>query len=182
MGTLSHYWAWGQTCYTQGLQRLLQHRQLLASLPPATIKNMALTYWVKCGTLEAMAWVGQLRDWAQQRAAGSGSVREGTSEGLEEGIAQQVLPPPQQPRPVVSPEDVLSIQVHPELAPFLDLAPAPATASRRTLLRFVRMHVSGCDMGRMRQKVRRSDTECITECLSMALIEALAWTCRRPLC
>jgi hypothetical protein len=138
---LSPYWAWSQPCYTQALQRLLQQRQLLASLPPATIKNMALTYWVKCGTLEAMAWVGQLLDWAQQRsaptslhsAAGSGDL-ETADAGMEAG---PLLPGPLQ---VVTPGYLLSIQVHPELAPFLDLTPPPL--GQATMLRFAQLQVN----------------------------------------
>jgi hypothetical protein len=136
-GARSPYWAWGQTCYTQALHCLLQQGQLLASLPPATIKNMALTYWVKCGTLEAMAWVGQLLDWLQQRCKGSQQGPTGATGRPSEGAASQEGPNSGQA--AASPLDVLSIQVHPELAPFLDLA--PASGPHAAIHRFLQLQV-----------------------------------------
>jgi hypothetical protein len=141
-GARSPYWAWGQTCYTQALHCLLQQGQLLASLPPATIRDMALTYWVKCGTLEAMAWVGQLLDWLQQRT--TGRSRQGAAEAAGAGSGTSANPalqgaPGGAQQSAMHALDVLSIQVHPELAAYLDLA--PASGPQAALQRFLQLQV-----------------------------------------
>jgi hypothetical protein len=140
------YWAWSQASYVEALQCLLQQGSLLASLPPATIKNMALTYWVKCGSLENLAWVGQILDWADKYTAGSST--EGANAGTEqEGVAATMdaepgsQRPSEQPPPAMGAGIALSFRPHPELAPFLDLAPAPTDQSRATMRRFVQLQV-----------------------------------------
>jgi hypothetical protein len=141
----SFYRGWGQASYTQALGRLLQQGQLLASLPAGTIRNMALTYWVSSGTVEAMVWVGQLLDWLPQRhvvgllptaAGGRGDGQGGAGAGMEEGPAQLELPE------LVSPEELISLQVPLDLVPFLDLAQAAESVSDRARLRFVHLQVS----------------------------------------
>jgi hypothetical protein len=107
------------------LHNLLQQGQLLASLPPDTVQNMAVTYWVKSSSLETMVWVGQLLTWLQQQ----------TSAGAAAGNAGPV------PQLIGHPGDVLSIQVHPWLQPYLDLA--PATGPQAALQRFLQLQVGG---------------------------------------
>jgi hypothetical protein len=131
-GPRSPYWAWGQPCYTQALHNLLQQGQLLASLPTTTLQNMAVTYWVKSGSLETMVWVGQLLTWIQQHTSGA-SAGAAAGQGAAGGSAG--------PMPVQGshPGDVLSIQVHPLLQPYLDLA--PATGPQAALQRFLQLQV-----------------------------------------
>jgi hypothetical protein len=59
-GQRSPYNAWGQPCYTQALHKLLQRPKLLASLPPDTLMNMAVTFWIKPGSLDGVdrSWCG----------------------------------------------------------------------------------------------------------------------------
>lgn len=138
----SLYWAWEDACYAQALQSLLQQEQLLASLPPATIRNMALTYWVNCATVEAMVWVGQLLDWLPQRSVGGLVPAAAGVAGLDEaGAGMEAEPALPGLLPEVTPEVMLSIKVHPELAPFLDLAPAAESVSQRAMLNYVRLQV-----------------------------------------
>jgi hypothetical protein len=122
------YWAWNQPFYTQALHSLLQRGQLLVSLPPATVMHMAITYWIKAGSLESMVWVGQLMTWLEQHTSGALA-----------GASAGQMPPGPVPPQVGHPGDVLSIQVHPWLQPYLDLA--PATGPQAAIQRFLQLQV-----------------------------------------
>jgi hypothetical protein len=126
------YWAWAQPYYTQALHCLLQQGQMLASLPPDTIKNMAVTYFIKAGGLETTVWVGQLLTWIQQHASGA---PQGAGTGQEAaGSSAGPMPPMADFQ-----GDVLNLQVHPLLQPYLDLL--PSTGPQAALQRFLHVQV-----------------------------------------
>jgi hypothetical protein len=93
---------------------------------------MAVTYWVRSGSLEAMVWVGQILEWLQQQTGGTFGAAAGPAMFGAPGSAQALM----------NPSDLLSIQVHPALAPFLDLA--PASGAQAAMQRFIQLQVGGC--------------------------------------
>jgi hypothetical protein len=144
--TRNPYWAWTQTSYTQALQGLMQQEQLLASLAPDTVKHLALTYWVKCGSLENMTRVNQLLGWAEERSANCSPEAAAGGEELEEvraGTGADAVPRRslEQPPPALGVQVVLSFRPHQQLAPFLDLAPAVTDESKAIMRRFGQLQV-----------------------------------------
>lgn len=114
-------------------------------LTPATVRNMAVTHWVKSGSLEAMVWVGQILQWLQQQTGNAlctdTDVPVGWGAGARLGAAFALPGAPAGSQAMMAASDVLSIQVHPALAPFLDLA--PASGAQAAMQRFIQLQVGG---------------------------------------
>jgi hypothetical protein len=79
-----------------------------------------------------MVWIGQLQTWLQGHTSGASA---GTAEGQVPGGSSP------EPIPILAayPGEVLAIQVHPWLQPYLDLA--PSTGPQAALQRFLQLQV-----------------------------------------